>query len=255
MAWLCGLNAGASLLIWLAMLIAVVTGFSDQWVFDLLALPGPLHSFLTRPWTIITYMFAQANPLQLLFNLLWLVWFGQMLLDSDSDRSLLVLYLGGGLAGGICYLAAAAFSPSSLLMGSSASVLSLMVYTAFRQPDRPVPLFILGEVRLKWIALFTIVVTLLGATGIPAHCAHIGGMLFAVGFLMLYHLRLRRTSRPKRRKPKAFSSMSPLRNPDPPRDPEQTLDKLLDKVRISGYASLSKQEKKLLDEISQKLDR
>ena len=255
MAWLCALNVGVSLLIWLAMLIAVLTGLSDRWVYDLLALPGTLHSFLTHPWTIITYMFAQANPLQLLFNLLWLVWFGQMLLDSDSDRTLLVLYLGGGIAGGICYLVAAAFSPSFLLMGSSAAVLSLMVYTAFRQPDRPVPLFILGEVRLKWIALFTIVITLLGSTGIPAHCAHIGGMLFALVYLAWRHVRHRRPARPKRRKPKAFSSKSPLRTQAPPRNQEQTLDMLLDKVRVSGYASLSKHEKKLLDEISQNLDR
>lgn len=254
MAWLCALNAGASLLIWLAMLIAVLTGLSDRWVYDLLALPGSPHVFLTHPWTIVTYMFAQANPLQLLFNMLWLVWFGQMLLDSDSDRTLLALYLGGGIAGGICYLAASALAPSFLLMGSSASVLSLMVYTAFRQPDRPVPLFLLGEVRLKWIALFTIVITFIGAAGVAAHCAHIGGMLFAIFFLAWRRVPRRRSARPKRRKPKAFSSRSPLRTPPPPQNPEQTLDILLDKVRVSGYASLSKQEKKLLDEISRNLD-
>lgn len=255
--WLCVANLCVAVLIWLAMGLKALAGVSDGWILALFALPASAMEALTHPWTIITYMFAQADILQLLFNMLWLIWFGRMLSDTDSQSATLTLYAGGGLTGGICYLiAGAAMGGGSFLMGSSASILSLMVYTTLRQPDREVPLLLIGNVRLKWIAIVTIVITLLGATGIPAHCAHIGGILFP--FLLLAWRRLARpfrTREPRRHAPRAFRSGTPLmRHTTPGETPEQTLDRLLDKVRVSGFDSLTRKEKDLLDEISSKLD-
>ncbi|HOY71599.1 MAG TPA: rhomboid family intramembrane serine protease, partial [Tenuifilaceae bacterium] len=41
-----------------------------------LAVPAGLHQLLSRPWTLLTYMFFHENFLHILFNLLWLYWFG-----------------------------------------------------------------------------------------------------------------------------------------------------------------------------------
>lgn len=253
-------NIGASLFYWLVMALAALLHFSDVWTVRLLAFPGSPLKFITHPWTLLTYMFVQADILQLLFNMLWLVWFGRMLLDTDTPRRLLTLYIGGGIFGAICYLAAdvLTFGGAGYLLGSSAAILSVMVYTAFRQPDRPVPLFIIGEVRLKWIALVTIIITLIGASGIAAHCAHIGGAVFP--FILIWWLRLS-ANRKKitRRKPKALKGKKPLRpNPSPSPIPintlEEELDALLDKIRLSGFDSLSAKEKKRLDELSKLID-
>lgn len=162
------------------------------------------------------------------------------------------------MSGGICYLAAGmAGGTGSFLMGSSAAILSLMVYTAFRQPDREVPLLLIGNVRLKWIAIVTVIITLLGATGIAAHCAHIGGAAFP--FLLMAGRKLTRLynspSTPHRHVPKALRNKKTSKDPvNVLEDPEQILDRLLDKVRVSGFDSLTRQERALLDEISQKLN-
>lgn len=252
--WLCGVNLAVSLVIWLAMALQAVAGISYSWIFTLFALPLRFMDAMAHPWTILSYMFAQADVLQLLFNMLWLVWFGRMLADTDSGRTALTLYAGGGLTGGVCYLiAGASGAPGSFLMGSSAAILSLMVYTAVRQPDREVQLLLVGNVRLKWIAIVTVVITLLGATGISAHCAHIGGALFP--FMLIGWRRLANASANKpyrRRTPMVLRNGKPLRPVQ--ETPEQTLDRLLDKVRVSGFDSLTRKEKALLDRISQKLD-
>lgn len=255
--WLCAANLGVAVLIWLAMGLKAVAGVPDGWIFTLFALPASPAQALTHPWSIISYMFAQADILQLLFNMLWLIWFGRMLADTDTSRTTVTLYIGGGLTGGLCYLiAGAAGGGGSFLMGSSAAILSLMVYTALRQPNREVPLLLIGNVRLKWIAIVTIVITLLGATGISAHCAHIGGALFPLLLLAWRKaVNARRNMTPHRHAPKALRSGAPLRRPDPNAETlEQTLDRLLDKVRVSGFDSLTKKEKSQLDEISSKLN-
>ena len=43
-------------------------------------LPASLSQFISQPWSIITYMFMHAGVMHLLFNMLWLYWFGQLFL-------------------------------------------------------------------------------------------------------------------------------------------------------------------------------
>lgn len=245
-ATLCLANIAASLLIWLAMALQELAHIPMDWVMDLFALPGNGAGFLHHPWTLVTYMVAQANPLQLLFNLLWLVWFGRILTDTESQSRLYLLYAGGGLTGGLFYLLATQLMPGtgSYLMGSSAAILAVMTYTAMRHPDLHVNLWLIGEVRMKWIAIATILLTFLGAGGIAAHCAHIGGIVFAPLLILSRRIRLRQRT-PRRRRPQHA--------PRAPRnlDPESLLDSLLDKIRVSGYESLSQNERTLLDKLSQ----
>ena len=42
---------------------------------------GRSEYLLSRPWTIFTYMFTQFDFLHLLFNMLWLYWFGSFFLN------------------------------------------------------------------------------------------------------------------------------------------------------------------------------
>lgn len=260
-ARLISINVLVAIAIWCAFGLRQWFGVSDSTFLDIFLLPAQLSEFIYRPWSILTYMFAQANFFQLLFNMLWLYWFGIWLADTDSQATLVGQYIGGGLTGAIFYILSGTLFPGSgsVMMGSSASILAVMVYTAIRQPGRHVPLFLIGKVRLKWIAIFSIVLTLLGGTGSAAHLAHIGGAAFPFIYIGFKNLKFRKPTSKVRRKCPEILRKTPIRNPQsrPPdsgiQDPEAILDALLDKIRVSGYDSLSESEKKLLDKVSSKL--
>ena len=97
-----------------------------------LQVPSSPELLLYRPWTIITYMFTHFDFLHILFNMLWLYWFGGLFLTFFSERQLGGLYLLGGIAGAVLFLVAYNIFPYfrtvaaySYLMGASASVMSL----------------------------------------------------------------------------------------------------------------------------------
>ena len=122
-----------------------------------LELPASLSQFLVQPWSLLTYMFLHAGALHLLFNMLWLYWFGQLFLAFFSARHFRGLYLLGGLCGGLLYMLAynvfPYFSPyihGSYLLGASASVLAIVVATAVREPEYRVNFMFIGAVRLKY---------------------------------------------------------------------------------------------------------
>ena len=104
-------------------------------------------------------MFTHYSPLHILFNMLWLYWFARLIKGLTPTR-LLTLYIGGGLAGGLAFLMW--HSSPAPLCGASASVLALMTAAAILDPDRRLGLFLVGEIKLKWIAVGAIALTMLG---------------------------------------------------------------------------------------------
>ena len=57
-------------------------------VFEWLELPASLPRFIIQPWSVLTYMFMHAGVLHILFNMLWLYWFGALFLNFFSARHL-----------------------------------------------------------------------------------------------------------------------------------------------------------------------
>ena len=171
-------------------------------------------------------------------------------------------YLIGGLAGAWFYLAGNALLPqfsSGGLVGSSAAVLSVAAATVVRAPNYHINLWLIGMVKIKWVAVVCIVFALLtaGPHNIGGHFAHIGG----IGAGTLFALNARYGwLQPNRRKsskilPKlherpvtATAQRQPTRQ-----EIERQLDELLDKVNRSGYSSLSAKEKKELNDLSTKI--
>ena len=121
-----------------------------------LELPAWIEAFIRQPWSLLTYMFMHAGVFHLLFNMLWLYWFGRLFLNFFSARHLRGLYILGGLCGGLLYILAYNVFPyfsdavySSYLLGASASVLAIVVATAVREPEYTVQFMFIGAVRLK----------------------------------------------------------------------------------------------------------
>ena len=166
----------------------------DDWL-RWLEMPASLTHFLRHPWTIITYMFMHASVMHLLFNMLWLYWFGRLFLFFFSARHLRGVYFLGGICGGLLYLCAynvfpffIPYSGYTYMVGASAAVLAIVAAVAYREPDFRVNLILLGSFPLKYFALLVIGFDLLFVTTDNAggHIAHLGGALG--GLLFAYFL-------------------------------------------------------------------
>ena len=111
LAWLIMANVTVFLISWAVILSGGMMGKSGNFTMSWLCVPSSPEAFIRHPWTAVTYMATHYDFLHLLFNMLWLYWFGVMLFPSVSGNRLLLLYAGGGLAGAALYVAASAILP------------------------------------------------------------------------------------------------------------------------------------------------
>ncbi|MEM6770019.1 MAG: rhomboid family intramembrane serine protease [Bacteroidota bacterium] len=149
---------------------------------------------LTHPWTIITYMFLHEGFLHVLFNMLYLFWFGRIFGDLLGDRRVLPLYIAGGVAGFVAFFIT--FNLFSLgngslpVLGASGAVFAILCATGSFAPDYGIRLLFFGTVRLKWIVFFAVMVEIIRlgySDNLGGTIAHIGGIVF--GFLYVFYLR------------------------------------------------------------------
>jgi len=260
------INLGVFLLFGLLRVFLFLSASSSGWITGFMAVPANLQSLMVRPWTIVTYMFYHEDFLHILFNLLWLYWFGQLFLQFFAQRQFTWVYLLGGISGALLYILAFNLLPPfkgyaevSLALGASASVLAVVIAVATLQPNFTVYLLFLGAVRLKYLALATVVIDIISipVSNAGGHIAHLGGALF--GFLYVVALR-RGTDLAK-----PFYSISSIRFPKRNRmkvtyrshnadydynyrkaQKQKQIDDILDKIARSGYDSLTKEEKDIL---------
>ncbi len=265
--------------------ILYLTGASGIYslIMQYLALNSHPLTFITRPWTLITYFFTHEGFLHIIFNMLNLYWFGQLVREYLGEKKLQSLYILGGIAGGVLYLLSYNFIPYfadraafSMMIGASASVLAIVVGAATLLPNFAFNLILIGPVKIKYIAAFLVLLSISGAVGDNAggNIAHIGGAV--LGWLFIKQLqRGTDLGRPihaildfftnlfKRRPKLKVTHRRTGAAPFMPRNngaatstsgkPDQSeIDRILDKISSSGYESLSKEEKQKLFQASQK---
>lgn len=244
----------------------------QSFALDYLTLPASLYSLMLRPWSVITYMFLHIQFFHVLFNMLVLFWFGNLLVEYLGKKKFIYTYFIGGIAGGILYIAFFNIFPlfesslaSAKALGASASVMAVVFSTATLLPDYSIRLAIFGEIRLKYIALFYLVIDIIGVGSLNSggHIAHIGGAL--AGFLLIRQLRrgndwinkldkLVQKINPFKKRTTIKVSHRSAGKPatEHTGTKQETIDKLLDKISQSGYESLTKQEKEILFKASGK---
>ncbi|MDB5012142.1 MAG: rhomboid family intrarane serine protease, partial [Daejeonella sp.] len=149
-----------------------------------LSAPAYLPSLPYRFWSVITYMFSHRNLFHFFFNMLGLYWLGTIFLDFLNKRQFTFVYLAGGISGALFYIifynvfpVFKGVLPSSDLIGASASVLAVTVAAATLVPDFTIRLLLIGSVRLKYFALFYVLISFLSIAGSNAggYIAHLGG--------------------------------------------------------------------------------
>ncbi|MEZ4779042.1 MAG: rhomboid family intramembrane serine protease [Flavobacteriaceae bacterium] len=258
-------------------LVLIIASALFQWNINTLTqwfvLPESFSHFITQPWSLITYNFIHTGFWHILFNMLWLYFFGRYVTNLFSEQRFLTIYLLGGIAGGILYIISYNIFPAfalqiGTLQGASAAVMALMGFSATYSPHAPIRIFTIN-LKLWHVALFFIVwnlvslSTLKNAGGI---LAHLGGAFFGYvyarqllkgndigsGFERLLALFLR-VFKPKKKKPfkkvhrnKTTQKPSQRFNKETKTDYQKQVDQILDKIGKSGYESLTKEEKDFL---------
>lgn len=273
------INVGVFVVTTLVSVFLRLFNIGDASWMNFMTLPASIPEFLKQPWSLLSYMFLHADPLHLLFNMLWLYWFGQLFLSFFSARHFRGLYLLGGICGGLFYMLALNVFPYftpyiyiSTLLGASASVLAIVVATAVREPEYRVSFMFIGTVRLKYVALFMVVTDLLFVTSGNGggHIAHLGGAL--AGWWFAWSLRKGNdvtkwingvldgcsgvwsklsSKKPKMKVSKGGRAADYDYNARKKQQSEE-IDRILDKLKKSGYGSLTTEEKKRLFDASKK---
>lgn len=271
------INAGLFILIKILDMIGVLAsqpGLASS-VVSYLAVPASINVLLQRPWTLLTYMFLHEGFIHILFNMMWLWWFGKIFLAYLDQRKLVSLYLLGGLAGAAMYIGVfnlfPAFATSvniSSALGASAAVMAIVIATAVYLPDMELYLLFLGKIKLKYLAIFTFLITSVFdfSVNTGGKIAHIGGAL--MGFAYGYSLKngkdigawlnriidfLVTIFRPGRRmkvtykKPRTDYEYNNIKA-----EKQKAIDHILDKISKGGYDSLTREEKEILFSESQK---
>jgi len=268
------INLGVFLIIGLAATILELFKINPSWI-NFFMLPADLTTLLHTPWTIISYMFAHTGFIHLLFNVLMLYWFGKIFLSFFSQKDLVGLYLIGGVFGGVFYILAYHIFPlfadkiaHSYLLGASGSVLAVVVAVAVTAPNHSIRLLFFGEVRLKWIAVIAVALSMLNASSSNAggEIAHLGGAFAGYLFATSYKKGNNITNRINRildklvdlfkKKPKLkVTHQRPMNDQEynlKRKQENDHIDRILEKIKRGGYESLSKEEKQDLFRASQR---
>ena len=254
-----------------AILGDVLANFDMPRLINCLWMPTSAEHAIRKPWTLFTYMFTHRDFIHIFFNMLNLYWFGHMMVDFMGEKCVLRTYLIGGIAGAVACLIWSSFSPIyGNLLGASASVLAIMTAVATTFPNYRVDVVFVGQVRLKYFALFFAVLYMLlvlgGSSNIGGNVAHIGGIV--AGFLLARYWQTTGTpqgsyewsslknifGKKKKSKMRVVYNrpMSDYEFNEQKAKRSREVDRILEKIKESGYDSLSSSEKQTLFEESKK---
>lgn len=250
------------------------------WIINQIALPSNITTFLLKPWTIVTYFFTHERFFHILFNMLFFYWFGKIIYEFLGNNKLINLYVLGGLIGGFLFILIYNLVPFyservqiSILIGASAGVFAVVVGSATYMPNYTFFLLFLGPVKIKYIAIFYVLLSFFNIDGSNAggELSHLGGAV--IGFFYIQQLKkgndfgepiikfiafvknLFKPSPKVRVSYKSKEKKSEKKKSDfqPRSDVEQDeIDAILDKISEGGYESLTKEEKQKLFDASKK---
>ena len=275
------INVGMFVLIKVITLFLILFKINTALVTTYLELPSNLITLIYQPWSVVTYMFLHADVMHIFFNMISLYWFGRIALERISQKQLVALYILGGLAGAAMYVLSYNLFPyfsvavqNSYLLGASGAVVAICVAAATLQPNYPIRLMFIGEVKLIWVATGMVAISIFGITGNNAggEFAHIGGAILGYFYAKAWmegkdYSRIvtsvidwftnifKRTPKIKVKqggKQTASRVKTDAEYNREKRANEAAIDAILDKIKQRGYESLTADEKRELFDRSKK---
>lgn len=248
------------------LLVANVAFFALQTLrlplFDYLVLV-PVYT-LTRPWTIVTYMFLHGSLSHILFNMLGLFFFGSRVEQRLGERRFITLYLISGIFGA---LASLVFTPRTAVIGASAGVFGVMLAFAWFWPRERIYIWGVIPVEARLLVVITTVLAIYsgfgGRGGNTAHFAHLGGY---VGAWLYLWFAMRNTAQHRFRQrmnavePGTARRVVTLRKEQLNLEgvhalTREEVDRILDKISAQGMQSLTVEELRFLSNFAPMDDR
>jgi membrane associated rhomboid family serine protease len=236
-----------------------------------------LESGRFKVYQLVTYMFTHAEFTHIFFNMFALFMFGSVIEKSWGSKRFLIYYLVTGIGAGLIQLLVWHIMgvQIGITIGASGAVFGLLLAFGMLFPNAPlflmfIPIPIKAKYMVVGYGLIEFFFGIFNRTGDNiAHFAHLGGMLF--GIILILYWR-------KKEKSYYYSSQSSLWNKvtklfkkkpkrmninyrRPETDLEyntrkqtenKEIDRILEKIKHSGYNSLSDDEKKKLFDASRK---
>lgn len=278
---LISINAIFFITVWFLQIIYYITqsapGSFETDVLPWFIMPAKLSALAQKPWTVFTYMFTHTGVITVITNMLWLWAFGSILQSIAGNRKLIPIYIYGGIAGAIAFVAANYLLPSlrpvinvSFLNGANAATMAIAVATTALAPDYRFFKMLNGGIPIWVLTLLYVIIDIAGVSGASAayNISHLSGAL--IGFLFVFALRRgsdwslwmnnfydwfinifnpdKKVIHPKKRiKEKVFyktGNQKPFIKKS--NITQQRIDEILDKINQKGYHLLTEEEKNIL---------
>lgn len=233
-----------------------------------------------KVWQLFTYQLLHSVPwpFHVLANCLALYFFGRSVEEALRVRNFLLIYVGGGVFGGVAQLGMSLLlklPPEIPLVGASAGVCALIAAFCRLFAEREArfilyffPVTLRARTFLRILVVFDLWCALFPFDSV-AHTAHLGGYL--VGYLGVEALdpdgwfarwkeRRAERRRPKLRVVRDEAPRSRTSSPPPPEVSTEDfvsreIDPILDKIAAKGIGSLTARERQTLEEARRRIPR
>lgn len=227
-------------------------------------------------WTLLTYGLLNSHLHYLVGNLLGIYFLGREMIQLWGQKRFLLLFACATLLGGLFWLGVHWTSDQGTV-GSTAGLLALLVAYACINPNQQINLLLFFVVPVtikpKWVATVVVLCDVFGfffvelqghSTGIY-YSTHLGGI--ATGWLFYYFMHRREWRHPdglaeielprwlRKSKQAPVPAATYKVNLTSREDLRAEVDRILDKINSEGFASLTADEKRLLDEAKDVLSR
>ena len=255
--------------------ILFLFSLSENFFVGLFELSSSFQDLVFKPWTILTYGFLHSGFFHLFWNMYLLYFSSRLLLNLFNSKIFLKLYFLGIIIGGLTFILSYNFFPvfqdaNPYMVGASAGVMSVFIFMSTYSPSLEIKL-ILFNIKLRYLGIAFVILDVIqipyGNSG--GHIAHLGGAFF--GFFYAQRLQkgldiglpldnlVEKISQLFIRKSKMKTvykskDTSDIQNKKSTLvgDQQRKIDEILDKISVSGYESLSNEEKDFLFRIGKK---
>lgn len=243
--------------------------FYFDYIWNPLSLPSSFKSFIKQPWSIFTFLFIDESLMRIIGNMIWLWIFGTVIEDLKGPARVLPVFITGGILGGIFVFIMNAMLPTSPIFftGSSTGVIAVAFAALMFKPQYrfwwflgigiPIWVFVLifMAFQLASIDLNNLPYLFLLLGGI------VSGLLYTNIFASYYEAFtnfLKRLGNMLDNQNFVIQKNKQTGKRNPTQVPfkriqftPKGIDDILDKIHAKGIESLSKDERRLLDEYSE----
>ena len=237
-------------------------------------LPAKLSTLAVTPWTVLTYMFVHTGLLYTLVTMLWLWAFGSILQTLSGNKKIIPVYIYGGLAGAVFFVAASNLIPGlkdgieySSMFGGNPSIMAIAVAATALAPKYKLFPMLNGGIPLWILTVIYVLIAVSGGGGMAVHLAQLGaglaGYIFVLllnrgydssswmdnlysWFINLFNPEKRKIREQKTREKLFYNTRGKIPFVKSPIITQHTIDEILDKINQKGYEHLSEEEKSIL---------